>query len=83
MDSYMSESDKQFEQLKLRLQEKSDVIDGLKQDKESLVREVLFVETWKMPRCFKVGPSRYFREPPKFSHFLEKNEKKHLCVLYS
>ena len=36
----MLESDKQFEQLKSHLQEKSDVIDALQQEKESLMHEV-------------------------------------------
>jgi len=40
MDAYMLESDKQFEQLKSHLQEKSDVIDALQQEKESLLHEV-------------------------------------------
>lgn len=39
MEAYMGESDKQFQQLKLHLQEKNDVIAVLQQDKETLQNE--------------------------------------------
>jgi len=40
MDAYMTESDKQFEQLKSHLQEKNDLLKAAKEEKDRLADEV-------------------------------------------